>query len=164
MLGRTYRSYHVNCSKKGLLPTWFLKIGIVSVFPKYNTTIFYLSHKKSTTKKLHHSLFHYSRSFYRKNKCLGALQRYFIDQNSKNIKYNNWIINWFKSLEMELIKMGLFKKSKNNNDEQQPYDASFLQAVNVAVFIVFLNEFLKMATSIVLIEFSRFLLHFCAWI
>jgi hypothetical protein len=34
---------------------------------------------------------------------------------------------------MELLEKHLFKKSKTKNDQQQLYDASFLQAVYVAV-------------------------------
>jgi hypothetical protein len=33
----------------------------------------------------------------------------------------------FESLEMELLKMHVVKKSKKVNDEQQIYDASFLE-------------------------------------
>jgi hypothetical protein len=69
-------------------------------------------------------------SFYRKNNCLGALERHFIEENSKNKKRNNNDLeknnNWFVSLEMDLLKMHLFKKSKKINDEQQLSDVSFV--------------------------------------
>jgi hypothetical protein len=66
---------------------------------------------------LHHTLLGYSASFYRKNRCLGALERYFIEKNSINKKPNSNNLQktiWFESLEMELLKIHFFKKSKKN--------------------------------------------------
>jgi hypothetical protein len=85
--------YHINFSKKGSFITRpssiFLKLTQREFFSKKNNTFFSLA-KKSPTKKLQgyqlfgvsrflqHTLFDYSKSFNRKNKCLGALERYFI--------------------------------------------------------------------------------------
>jgi hypothetical protein len=96
-----YRPFHVNGCKKGLFPTRpssiSLKIGIVRDFSK-KKEVRLLFRPKSFQKKttglptfdfprvLHHTFFDNSTSFYCKNLCLGALERLFIEQNSKNIK------------------------------------------------------------------------------
>jgi hypothetical protein len=70
---------------------------------------------------LHHTL----ESFNRENKCLGALKIYFIEKNSKNTQFAKKHV-WFESLEMELLNMFLFKKSKKIKEEQELYYAYFL--------------------------------------
>jgi hypothetical protein len=80
-----------------------LQIGIRRVFSKKQTSIFYpgqkASHKKTTGlptfRFLHHTFFDNSTSFCCKNLCLGALERYFIEQKSKNTK-----CNFFKNLKI----------------------------------------------------------------
>jgi hypothetical protein len=94
-----YRSFQVKRCQRGLFPTRpssiSLKIGIVRVFSKKQTYIFYVGQKPPTKKLqgyhvfdfpqfLHHTFFDNSTSFYCRNLCLGALERYFIEQNSKN--------------------------------------------------------------------------------
>jgi hypothetical protein len=84
-------------TKKGFFRTALLKLfknwHIKSFSQKKNLTFFILV-KKSPTKVhgyqlfgfsrfLYHTLFDYSASFNRKRKCLGALERYFIEENSK---------------------------------------------------------------------------------
>jgi hypothetical protein len=60
-----------------------------------NSTFFDLSENWHFPKQQHtnffmyHTLFDFSASFYRKNKCLDALERYFIVKNSKNEKLNS---------------------------------------------------------------------------
>jgi hypothetical protein len=93
-----YHQFHINCCKKGLFPTRpssiSLKIGIVRVFRKKRGPSF-ISAKKPPTKKLqgyqlldfprflHHTFFNNSISFYCRNLCMCALERYFIEKNKK---------------------------------------------------------------------------------
>jgi hypothetical protein len=71
---------------------------------------------------------------------LGALDRYFIEQ-IKNIKPTTIFSkkNWFRWLEVELLKIYIFKKSKKIINEQQLYDVCLLQVVFGACLNFFLN-------------------------
>jgi hypothetical protein len=87
-------------------------------------------HKKKTTGLLTirfstiSSFFDNSTSFYCKYLCLDALERYFIEKNSKNNKKS--ITTILKKTNSWLI---FFYQSKKITNEQQLYDVCFLQGV-----------------------------------
>jgi hypothetical protein len=94
----TYRPFQSRGCKKGLFPTrpfsFSLKIGMMRVFSKKQRSLFLFRPKNLPQKKLQgYQLFDFPRflnntfynltSFWCRNLCLDALERYFIEQNSK---------------------------------------------------------------------------------
>jgi hypothetical protein len=136
----TYRPFQVNCN---FCQPDLLRFLWHSESFKQKTDNYILVKPKNLPQKnyrvanfsrfLHHTFFDNSTSFYCKNLCLGALERLNIELNSKNKKTNNNNFFqkkfWFRWLEVELLKMQFFQKSKEITIEQQLYDVCLVEAV-----------------------------------
>jgi hypothetical protein len=99
-----------------------LKIGIVRVLNKKQTSIFYLGQKASHKKKLQDYQLFYNfsiihslitqRVFIAENCAWARWKVFFIEENSKEKKINNkffFFLNvWFRWLEMEFLKIQFF--------------------------------------------------------
>jgi hypothetical protein len=110
-----YRSCQVNPCIVLLQFVW--KLAYCEFLAK-NITIFYPGHKSSHKKLqryqlfdfprfLHHTFFDNSTSYCCRNLCLGALERYFIEQNMRKIKKKTTITFFFKKILVSMTWRGI---------------------------------------------------------